>query len=86
MSHHLKKKYDALIRDIQKHNRLYYRENAPEISDQKYDELLKELHRLEERYPELQRPDSPTLTVGAPLDGDLPQVVRERPMLSLDNT
>lgn len=86
MSHHLKKKYDALIREIQKHNRLYYRENAPEISDQKYDELLKELHRLEERCPELQRPDSPTLTVGAPLDGDLPQVVRERPMLSLDNT
>ena len=86
MSHHPKKKYDALVREIQKHNRLYYRENAPEISDQKYDELLEELQQLEERYPELQRPDSPTLRVGAPLDGDLPQVVRERPMLSLDNT
>jgi len=71
---------------IEEHNRRYYEEAAPTISDQEYDALYRELAELEERHPELRTPDSPTQHVGGkPLD-QFAQVTHRTPMLSLDNT
>ena len=52
--------------ELAKHARLYHVLDAPEISDAEYDVLFRELQELEERHPELARPDSPTRRVGAP--------------------
>ena len=70
---------------IRHHNRLYYAEDAPEISDAEYDALYKELEALEAQHPELATADSPTQRVGAePLEG-FEQVRHDVPMLSLQN-
>jgi DNA ligase (NAD+) len=75
-----------LVAEIREHDRRYYGENNPTISDQEYDALLVELRRLEEEHPELATPDSPTQRVGhAPLS-EFVKVRRVVPMLSLDNT
>ena len=58
---------EELRAEIERHNRLYYAESAPEISDAEFDRLFRELQELEERHPELATPDSPTQRVGAPL-------------------
>ena len=69
--------------EIRRHDRLYYVENAPEISDAEYDRLFRELEELEAAWPELRAEDSPTRRVGAePLD-ELPTVEHTAPMLSL---
>ncbi|MCX7804545.1 MAG: NAD-dependent DNA ligase LigA [Planctomycetota bacterium] len=79
---------EELRRLIEKHDRLYYVENRPEISDREYDELYAELKRIEEEDPSLITPDSPTQRVGAKLSGK--EAIRAEPhrspMLSLDNT
>jgi DNA ligase (NAD+) len=49
---------------IRRHDYLYYVRDSPEISDEKYDRLFKELSRLEDEHPELRSPDSPTQRVG----------------------
>ena len=54
----------ALRETIRHHDRLYYVESNPEITDQEYDHLLAELHALEHRFPHLITPDSPTQRVG----------------------
>jgi len=75
-----------LRRLIRRHDRLYYGEAAPEISDFEYDGLFAELVALEDAHPELADPDSPTRRVGGePLPG-LEQVEHAHPMLSLDNS
>ena len=76
----------ALRAEIQRHNRLYYVDAAPEISDLEFDRLLKRLEDLEAAHPDLITPDSPTQRVGGqPLDGF--RTVQHRiPMLSIDNT
>lgn len=86
MSENLRSEYDRLVHEINEHNRLYYRENAPLITDREYDGLLKRLQEIEALHPELVRPDSPTRTVGATPEEEAPQIVRAHPMLSLDNT
>ena len=59
-----------LRRELERHNRLYYVEAAPEISDAEYDRLFRELEKLEKDHPELDDPNSPTRRVGgAPLEG-----------------
>lgn len=75
-----------LREEIERHNRLYYVEAKPEITDLEFDALLRELTELEAQHPDLITPDSPTQRVGgAPLEGFEP--VRHRvPMLSIDNT
>lgn len=74
-----------LRHEIVAHDRRYYEEAAPVISDVAYDALLRELRELEEAHPELMTPDSPTQRVGGkPLDGFV-QVAHRVPMLSLDN-
>jgi DNA ligase (NAD+) len=75
-----------LRQQIEEHNRRYYQEAAPTISDREYDELYRELVDLEKQHPELVAPDSPTQKVGgAPLSA-FAQVTHRAPMLSLDNT
>src|SRR4051794_14282338 len=75
-----------LRRQIDHHNRKYYVDAAPEISDREFDRLLEELQKIEKEHPELVTPDSPTQRVGgAPIDEF--RTVRHRvPMLSIDNT
>lgn len=82
----LKQRAAELRALIDKHNRLYYQEAKPEISDYEFDQLMKELEELEAAHPELQTPDSPTRRVGgAPLEG-FETVEHSVPMLSIDNT
>ena len=79
-------KIEKLRDEIRRHDELYYVANAPEISDREYDQLLEDLQKLEEQYPELVTPDSPTQRVGGrPAEG-FPEVVHTRQMLSLDNS
>ncbi len=75
------------LRDqLNRHNRLYYVENNPEISDREYDMLMKELEALELENPQLDDPLSPSRRVGSDLTNGVTQVVHARPMLSLGNT
>ena len=70
---------------IRHHEECYYILNAPEISDEQFDELIHELERLEAQYPDLVSNDSPTQRVaGRPTEG-FPTVSHLAPMLSLDN-
>ncbi len=72
--------------ELEHHNRLYYEEATPEITDQQYDALLRELVELETAHPEYLTPDSPTQRVGgAPLEG-FQQITHTVRMMSLDNT
>lgn len=75
-----------LAEEIERHNRLYYVHNAPEISDFEYDQLYKELEHLEKAYPHLADPNSPTKRVGGAVTKSFPQASHSVPMLSLDNT
>jgi DNA ligase (NAD+) len=68
---------------IEHHNRLYYVEDAPQISDAEYDRLFRELQELEEKHPELRTPDSPTQRVGGAPASELAPVRHEVPMLSI---
>ncbi|PYI98085.1 MAG: DNA ligase (NAD(+)) LigA, partial [Verrucomicrobia bacterium] len=80
------KKIAELREEVRKHDRLYYENAAPIISDREYDRLYKELVDLETQFPDLVTPDSPTQRVGGkPLEA-FAQVQHLAPMLSLDNT
>ena len=74
-----------LRQEIEHHNRLYYREDEPEISDAQYDELLNELRAIEAENPDLITPDSPTQRVGAAPLSKFEPVRHLQPMLSLAN-
>lgn len=74
-----------LRREIARHRRLYYVENAPEISDAKYDALERELLGIEARRPDLLAPDSPSLRVGGEASTTFAPFSHAVPMLSLDN-
>ena len=85
MADHVKRA-SWLCEEIEKHNRLYYQEAKPEISDKEYDKLLKELVDLEKKHPEIANANSPTQRVGgAPIDGFV-TLKHRLPMLSIDNT
>ncbi|MEY2538997.1 MAG: ligase [Verrucomicrobiota bacterium] len=75
-----------LREEIEKHNRRYYEEAAPTISDREYDRLYAELVELESKFPEQAAPDSPTQRVGGRPLKAFTQVTHRAPMLSLDNT
>jgi DNA ligase (NAD+) len=79
------KKLKKLRESIEHHNRRYYVEDAPEITDAEYDALFRELQALEAAHPERVTPDSPTQRVGgSPLSG-FAEVRHEVPMLSISN-
>jgi DNA ligase (NAD+) len=74
------------VRDkIRHHEHLYYVLDAPAISDAEFDDLMRELQRLEREHPELVTPDSPTQRVGGKPKEGFPKVAHSRPMLSIDN-
>lgn len=81
----IKKRVEKLREEIEYHNYRYYILDQPEVSDAQYDRLMRELEKLEEEYPELRSPNSPTQRVGAsPLEAF--EIVRHTlPMLSLAN-
>ena len=75
-----------LRRELEHHNYLYFVKDAPEITDQQYDRLMKELIELEEAHPELITPNSPSQRVGGQPLGAFRTVRHAAPMLSIDNT
>lgn len=75
-----------LREELHRHNYNYYVLNAPEIGDQEFDFLMRELQDLEERHPECRDENSPTMRVGSDLNKNFTQVTHRYPMLSLANT
>ncbi|MBN2252839.1 MAG: NAD-dependent DNA ligase LigA [Kosmotogaceae bacterium] len=81
-----KRRIEELRKEIDHHAHKYYVLDDPEISDVEYDRLMEELTELEDGYPELKTPDSPTVRVGLrPIDS-FKEVVHEYRLFSLDNT
>ncbi len=81
----IRKRVEQLREEVRKHNYRYHVLDSPIISDAEFDRLLRELKHLEDRYPELRSPDSPTQRVGgAPAEG-FQRVPHPRPILSLAN-
>src|SRR4030095_13534875 len=74
-----------LRRLIRHHEELYYLANQPEISDAEFDDLMRELLRLEQEHPTLVTPDSPTQRVSGRVSEGFESVRHAEPMLSLDN-
>lgn len=79
------RKIDALREKIRHHEHLYYVLDSPTISDAEFDDLMRELQRLEAEHPDLVTPDSPTQRVGGKPKEGFAKVAHSRPMLSLDN-
>jgi DNA ligase (NAD+) len=84
-SENLKDRAEKLRAEIERCAKLYYVYDSPEISDFQYDELIRELQKIEAEHPELMVPDSPTHRIGgAPREG-FTKVQHNVPMMSLDN-
>lgn len=75
-----------LRKELHEHNYKYYVLNQPEISDQEFDFMMKELQELEARYEDMFDPNSPTQRVGSDINQEFTQVTHKYPMLSLANT
>ncbi|MDG3005575.1 NAD-dependent DNA ligase LigA [Paludisphaera mucosa] len=82
----VKREVETLRAEIDRHNRLYYLEAAPEIGDREYDRLMERLTEIEAEHPELVSEDSPTQRVGGEPLAQFATVVHAAPMLSIDNT
>lgn len=80
------KRIEELRSELNRHNEAYYKNNAPEISDQEFDRLMRELEDLEKENPEFFDSLSPTQRVGSDLSKGFEHVVHKRPMMSLANT
>jgi DNA ligase (NAD+) len=80
-----KKELARLAEDIAAHDRHYYQNDAPTVSDAEYDALRKRNLAIEARFPDLVRLDSPSLRVGAKPSEKFAKVIHAIPMLSLDN-
>jgi len=81
----IKTKIDRLRNELERHNRLYYLDAQPEITDFEFDTLLRELQNLEAKYPEYWDENSPTQRVGgAPIES-FATVIHDPPMLSIEN-
>lgn len=82
----VKDKMKELQKALEQHNYNYYVLSAPTISDREYDDSIKELLALEEKYPEYADPHSPTQRVGSDISNEFTQILHKYPMLSLGNT
>src|ERR687898_273551 len=71
--------------EIEAHNKRYYQDDAPSVSDAEYDALRQRYNAIEKRFPEFVTPDSPSQKVGAAPSGRFRKVRHAMPMLSLDN-
>ena len=83
---HDKEEILSLREELHRHNYNYYVLNAPVISDEEFDMKMHRLQDLEQMYPELDDPNSPTRRVGSDLNNEFQTVLHKRPMLSLANT
>lgn len=81
----IEKEIKRLRKEIQKHNRLYYQHAEPEISDYEYDQLVKRLEELEEKYPQFKSKESPTASVGSDISPRARVIEHKVRMYSLDN-
>lgn len=81
----MNKRMEELYELIKRYNYEYYQENQSSISDYEFDQLLRELKDLEEKYPEYKRENSPTNTVGGFVDNRFKKENINPPMISLDN-
>ncbi|WP_369395281.1 NAD-dependent DNA ligase LigA [Streptomyces sp. CG1] len=81
-----REKHAQLAEQIEEHRFRYYVKDAPVVSDAEFDKLLKTLEALEEQYPELRTPDSPTQKVAGSYATEFTAVEHRQRMLSLDNT
>ncbi len=79
-----RKRMEHLARELLRHQRLYYVQARPEVSDAEYDRLLDELLLLEQRFPQWASPNSPSRRVGSDLDNSFPERAHVVPVLSLD--
>ncbi|HUA84841.1 MAG TPA: hypothetical protein VMB85_13350 [Bryobacteraceae bacterium] len=82
----IQRRLSHLRDEIRRHDYLYYLLDRPQISDEEYDRLFKELRNLEEGHPELVTPDSPTQRVAGVPSPSFREVRHLAPMLSLDST
>ena len=81
----IKKRIDNLVEIINKANYDYHVLDNPTITDQEYDNYLEELYKLEDKYPELIRDDSPTKKIGGEVLDKFEKVVHDKPMMSLSD-
>ncbi|MFD4503770.1 NAD-dependent DNA ligase LigA [Streptomyces sp. NPDC058457] len=81
-----REKHARLAEQIEEHRFRYYAKDAPVISDAEFDKLLRTLEALEDEYPELRTPDSPTQKVAGAYETEFTAVEHRERMLSLDNT
>lgn len=85
MENEVKKRVEELRRLLEYHNDRYYNLDDPEITDHEYDLLSLELRGLEEKFPELIHPDSPTQKVGGTVKRELRKVAHDVPVVSLQD-
>ncbi|MCB1109640.1 MAG: NAD-dependent DNA ligase LigA [Chlamydiia bacterium] len=81
-----KDEYLALLKEIKRHNQLYFDRSQPEITDYEYDLLVKKAEKIEAEHPEWVPEDTPTLRVEEQPTKGFKQVTHDHPMLSLSNT
>ncbi|MFD8259909.1 NAD-dependent DNA ligase LigA [Streptomyces griseoluteus] len=81
-----RERHGRLAEQVEEHRFRYYVKDAPVISDAEFDQLLKSLEALEEEFPELRTPDSPTQKVAGSYETEFTAVAHRERMLSLDNT
>lgn len=81
-----RQRIEELKAEITKHNKAYYEQDAPTISDFEYDELFRELKKLEELYPEYAAADSPTQRVGSNVSDKFKEIKHKYRLYSLDNS
>src|SRR5215831_380622 len=80
-----KVEHKRLALELEEHDRLYYQEDAPKVSDAEYDALRQRFNAIEQRFPELVTSESPSQKIGAAPSGRFKKVRHALPMLSLDN-
>ncbi|NQV24640.1 MAG: NAD-dependent DNA ligase LigA [Rhodopirellula sp.] len=85
MSREIQHQIESLRSELERHNRLYYVDARPEISDTDYDRLMKQLEQLEAEHPRYDSPDSPTHKVGGEPVDEFKSVEHRVPMISIDN-
>lgn len=79
----VERRIDELIKKLNKASYEYYTNDAPSITDQEYDDMMDELIKLETKYPNLVRSDSPTMKIGGEVISEFKKVTHEVPMMSL---
>lgn len=80
-----RQEYEALVKEVRRHNHLYYDQDAPELSDYEYDALTQRLKQLEEEFPELVTSDSPTQQIGGTVSAKFDKVQHTVRMESLQD-